>query len=177
MPRFSRSFLIALYLISGMAWVAPGHSALAEVPLPNLRAAMVFNFIKFTEWPEASREGDLTICVSSSDDMLYSALAGLEGRRVRSMTLRVVRLPGHDAATCEVIYSDSRQRWERALEARGASHALSISHYPGFSDDGGMIEIVTESGTPQFDVNLAEARRAGLRLYPQLLKLARIVRE
>lgn len=176
MPYRFRILFLLLGLLFGMAWIGPSHPALAEVSLPALRAAIVFNFIKFTEWPQGVRQGGLTICVASGDEDLYQALAALEGRRIRSMTLRVQRLPAADAANCQVLYSDSRQRWERALD-QGAGQALTISHYPGFSDDGGMIEIVTEAGTTQFDVNLAEARRAGLRLYPQLLKLARTVKE
>jgi hypothetical protein len=54
---------------------------------------------------------------------------------------------------------------------------LTISGYAGFVADGGMIEIVLQQGGTRFDINLGEAKRAGLRLYPQLLKLARRIVE
>jgi hypothetical protein len=54
---------------------------------------------------------------------------------------------------------------------------LTIRAYPGFAQDGGMIEIVLQEGGTRFDINLAEGRRAGFHFFPQLLRLARHVYE
>ncbi len=71
-----------------------------------------------------------------------------------------------------MIYVDSHQRWN-GIEKPALTHALTIGGYTGFVNDGGMIEIVLQSGGSRFDINLGEAKRAGLRFYPQMLKLAR----
>lgn len=164
-----------LALISWLAW--PGAGALAQegASEQSVRAAMVFNFLKFAEWP--ATEGRLKLCVSSGDRPQVEVLESLAGKQVRGQSLVVVRFHPREAG-CHVLYVDSRQRWEDASGGRlPVAQTLTIGAYAGFALDGGMIEIVRQEDGTRFDVNLAEVRRAGLRLYPQLLRLARQVFE
>jgi hypothetical protein len=163
----------------------PAAALLAAGPLPAaesaseqaVRAALVYNFLKFTEWPPASAGERLRLCIASTDPEQLAAMEALGDRRVRDQQVTTVRLPGSGPVDCDAIYVDSRQRWQAVAERHAGRRPLAIGGYPGFSAEGGMIEIVLEDGIARFDVNLAEARRAGLRLYPQLLRLARRVAE
>lgn len=148
---------------------------LAETADPQaVRAAMVFNFLKFTEWPAGAGErgAGIRLCVASGDPREVAALESLEGKQLRGRPLTVVRLAGR-VAECQVLYVDSRQRWVEALDSGAVGHTLTVSAYAGFVRDGGMIEMMLQDGATRFDINLGEARRAELRFYPQLLKLAR----
>lgn len=141
-----------------------------------VRAALLFNFLKFTEWPvELATDTHLNICVASNDADLIAALEGLNARKLRDKTLLVSRY--RQQSHCEVIYVDSRQRWQLIIEKAGTPQALTVSDYRGFAAEGGMIEIAMQDGKTRFDINQKEAKRAGLRFYPQLLKLARSVLE
>lgn len=161
-------------LLALPALLAPAASAWATeaASVQGVRAALVFNFIKFTEWPAAS-VGDrpFRVCIASDDSAQVAALESLSGRQVRGMPLESVRFRGQ--ADCGVIYVDSSQRWNELTDKRTVGHALTIGGYTGFVADGGMIEISVQEGGARFDVNLLEAKRAGLRFYPQLLRLAR----
>lgn len=152
--------------------------ALAEEAVSEqaVRAALVFNFIKFTEWPaNPAGDGLLRVCIATSDPAQIAAIEALGERRVRGMPLTAVRF--RRQADCGVIYVDSSQRWSDVGDRRGLGTALTIGGYAGFVADGGMIEISLQEGRARFDINSAEARRAGLRFYPQLLRLARRVVE
>jgi hypothetical protein len=144
----------------------------------SMRAAMVFNFLKFTEFPpDAAGDAQrLRLCISVGDSAQAEALAALSGRKVWNRELLVVRLGERDEY-CQIVYVDTRQRWNAALENRRFSGALTISAYRGFVVDGGIIEIDLQSDGNRFDVNLAQARLARLRLSPQLLRLARRIHE
>lgn len=171
----TRVWLYLLALLSGLTW--PGTDALAQggASEQSVRAAMVFNFLKFTEWP--ATESRLKLCVSSGDRPQVEVLESLAGRQVRGQSLVVVRFHPREAG-CQVLYVDSRQRWEEASGGRPlVAQTLTIGAYAGFALDGGMIEIARQEDGTRFDINLAEVRRAGLRLYPQLLRLARQVFE
>ena len=165
-----------------LVWaVWPGAAALAadDVAMEqSVRAAMVFNFLKFTEWPAAvgERGGNLRLCVLSSDPQQVQAMEKMTGQQVRGMSLVVTKVDAR-ASGCHVLYVDSRQRWIEALENGTIERALTISAYSGFVHDGGMLEFAFQEGGLRFDVNIAEVRRVGLRLYPQLLQLARKVYE
>ncbi len=140
-----------------------------------VRAAMVFNFLKFTDWPAEEQPARLQICVVTADPQLMAAMQTLSERQVRGKTVVAVRYA--QQPDCSVLYVDARQRW-RAMAEQRPPRALTIGGYPGFVADGGMIEVaLQEEGGVRFDLNLAEARKAGLRFYPQLLRLARRVTE
>ena len=155
-----------------------GISAAQDGPTAqSLRAAMVFNFLKFTEFPPASQtDPRLRLCFSVGDPAQADALTALAGRRVWNREVVVTRL-GEGGDACQVIYVDSRQRWDAAAGSRAAGGALTISDYRGFMDEGGMIEIDMDADGNRFGINLAQARLAHLRLSPQLLRLARRIHE
>lgn len=141
-----------------------------------VRAALLFNFIKFTEWPAAAvGDPQLRVCIATSDPAQIAAIEALDERRVRGKPLAAVRFSRQD--DCGVIYVDSRQRWIEIAARHTTGSALTIGGYSGFVADGGMIEISLQDGRARFDINLPEAKHAGLRLYPQLLRLARRVVE
>lgn len=144
----------------------------------SLRAAMVFNFLKFTEFPPESIANvqRMRLCIAVGDVRQAEALLALSGRRAWSRELVVVRLSGR-GDDCHVLYVDSRQRWGAIEEQRIFPHALTIGDYPGFARGGGMIEIALQEDGARFDINLMEGRRAGFRFSPQLLRLARHVHE
>lgn len=138
-----------------------------------VRTALLFNFLKFTEWPVAASP-QLQVCIATGDPELMTAMEALNQRTVRGKPLTMTRY--RQQAGCDVLYVDSRQRWVGMAESP-APHALTIGGYAGFVADGGMIEIALQEGGVRFDIGLREARRAGLRFYPQLLQLARRIVE
>lgn len=144
----------------------------------TIRAAMIFNFLKFTEFPPESLPDaqHLRLCFSVGDPVQAEALNALNSRRVWNRDLVVAPL-GQRSEACQVLYVDSRQRWNAAAEARGIGAVLTISGYRGFVEDGGMIEIDLQNDGNRFDINLAQARLAHLRMAPQLLRLARRIHE
>lgn len=172
-----RSLARALLLLAALACHGTPAGAQSMPTEQSMHAAMVFNFLKFTEFPETLvNTQQLRLCVAVGDPRQAEALAALSGRRVKGRELVVVRLAGGNDE-CQVLYVDSRQRWNAAEEQRVFARTLTISAYPGFSQDGGIIEIALQEDGARFDINLARGRRAGLRFLPQLLRLARHVHE
>ncbi|PWB48034.1 MAG: hypothetical protein C3F18_11770 [Nitrosomonadales bacterium] len=173
-----RRLALTLFLLA--AQVFHGQTATAQ-NMPSeqsVRAAMVFNFLKFTEFPPESiaNTEQIRLCMAVGDSRQEEALAALSGRKVWGRELAVVHLAGR-GDDCHVLYVDLRQRWNAAEERRTFLRTLTISAYPGFARDGGMIEIALREDGARFDINLAEGRRAGFRFSPQLLRLARHVYE
>ncbi len=167
--------MLAGFLL-GYAVVVAAELAPVTAPEPAVRAALLFNFLKFTEWPaEATDATHLHVCIASSDPELIVAMETINARQVQGKA--VLTTVFRQQADCDVIYVDSRQRWNSIRDKPGQAHALTIGGYTGFATDGGMIEIVLQQGGSRFDINLGEAKRAGLRFYPQLLKLARRIVE
>jgi hypothetical protein len=168
----------ALFLLAALACHNQPATAQDMPTEQSVRAAMVFNFLKFTEFPPEgiANAQQVRLCIAVGDPQQAEALIALSGRKVWSRELIVVRFAGRND-DCQVLYADSRQRWNSAKEERVFLRTLTISAYPGFARDGGMIEIALMEDSTRFDINLAEGRRAGFHFSPQLLRLARHIYE
>jgi hypothetical protein len=168
----------ALFLLAALVCHSQTATAQDMATEQSVRAAMVFNFLKFTEFPPegGAKPPGIRLCVAVRDKRQAEALVALAGRKVGSRELIVVDFTAQ-SSECQVFYVDSRQRWNATAEQHALRQALTISAYPGFARDGGMIEIVVQNDAIRFDINLAEGRRAGFHFSPQMLRLARQIHE
>lgn len=169
---------VLLFLFALLAPAALGTAPVFAAEMASeqaIRAALLFNFIKFTEWPAAAGNSQLRVCLATNDRAQIAAIEALDEHRVRDLPVAVVRF--RQEVDCGVIYVNSSQRWNEISRKYVGGHALTVGSYAGFVADGGMIEISLQEGVARFDINLLQAKRAGLRMYPQLLRLARRVVE
>lgn len=177
--RFLRQLLPRLCLASAAAlalgqWAHGQTSGLTEY---QVKAAFVFNFAKFTDWPtEAlSREPVVTVCIAGRDPF-GSALAAFDGRTINGREFRIRRGVGpEELRGCQMLYlAQSEERRISTLIHAAANNAiLTVSDIEGFVDAGGMIGLVVADDRVQFDVNLTPAHQVNLKLSSQMLRLAR----
>jgi len=144
----------------------------------SVRAAMVFNFLKFAKFsPERlAKASGIRLCVAVRDERQANALAALSGRKVGGRDLTVIEF-SWQSDQCHVLYVDTHQLWNKVADHLALQHALTISAYPGFVRAGGMIEIAMLNDSIRFDINLPASRRAGIHFSPQMLRLARQIHE
>ena len=173
-PLLARALLLGL-----LGLVLPGaklaHAA-DSAEEARLKAAFVFNFIKFAEWPEggAMRAGDsIELCVVG-ERPLDGQLDALAGRSVRGQTVRLRKWASGTAGRCDIAFVAAGEggRPARLQQGNGREPVLTVADRPGFLEEGGVIELKLSGGRVRFDINLAAAREAGLRLSSQLLQLA-----
>lgn len=63
------------------------------------------------------------------------------------------------------------------LNSVSGRKVLTVGEFEGFAKRGGMINFIIVDNRIAFEINIDAARRAGLSISSQLLKLAEIVRE
>lgn len=180
--RTSRKTLLFLLSVAcGLGAAAGPARAQGVAPEYEVKAAFLFNFTKFVEWPH-SAFGDehtpLKICVlgESPFGKTLRALAGDEvvGRRLllaHPETLNALE-------TCHVLFVSRSERDRLGSVLAGVRNApvLTVGDTPGFVDQGGMINFVLEGSKVRFDINQEAAERAGLRISSRLLALAKHVK-
>lgn len=147
----------------------------------EIRAAFVFNFVKFTEWPMqayANAGSPLTTCFLGAADVraafrsisIGKALNGrfLEDRAVKSAA---------DMRNCQVLYVDSPRSPVVIDVLRNARQhdALAIGTSEDFLACGGMLRLQIENNRMRFDVNVGAIGRTKIKLSSKLLALARNV--
>lgn len=148
-----------------------------HLPEEQLKAAFVFNFAKYIEWPaEEGTLAQIVACVIGDASAIGDALGAFHGRAVAGRTFQVRRhVQPEEVDRCHIaVLSDSSdRRVVAALKQMPAQAVLTVSDADGFVDGGGMIGIVRNGDRLQFDINQAALQRANLKASSQLLKLAR----
>jgi hypothetical protein len=147
----------------------------------RLKAAFVYRFPQFVEWPAPALHGHeaITICVLRPNPfgtLLRELIAG-ETLNGRPLAIRETERPS-DIDGCQVVFvPGSGNATARAvLEAVGNHPILTVGESPRFLDQGGVISLQVIDRRVRFEVSPAAAERIGLRLSSQLLRLAVRVR-
>lgn len=154
-------------------------SAPQALPEPVVKAAYVFNFARFVEWPASALDRELVVCYAGEASPLFRELGSIEGKTAhgRPLALRRVAARG-DLAGCAILVIGGAEPGapRRALAEHAlAQGTLTIGEADGFAQGGGMIGLVTVDGRVAFELNLDAARAAGLRIPAQLARLGRVV--
>lgn len=141
----------------------------------QVKAAYLFKFGAFVEWPPTAPSDSFAICVMGRDPFGHTLDDTIRGEQINGKKLVAKRivLP-EQAAQCQILYiSDSEEaRLRPILSAVGKMPVLTVSDITNFAERGGTIQFVLENGRVRFNVNLASAEKAGLTLSSQLLKVA-----
>ncbi len=142
-------------------------------PEYRLKAAFVYNFALFTEWPaEAGRS--LNLCIYG-DDPFGEAIDALQDKPVGARVLAVHRTAhGGSLAGCQIVFiaSSAISALPDVLERLHGGAALTVADSPGAARQGVAINMAVAQNKVSFEANLSAARGAGLNLSSKLLRLA-----
>jgi hypothetical protein len=140
-----------------------------------LKARLVLNLMRFTQWPA---DGEPLLCVAARADSVRSAFTELQGQAVAGRPLRVQVNPTGLPAGCRALYLDAEAESSAAalLVAAAALPVLTVGDGDAFVARG-MVGLINVNDAIRFEVNLARMRAAQVVLSSQVLRLARAVRE
>jgi len=168
----SRSLMRTLVLSLALSFA--GSALGAAVDEAQVKAAFVFNVMRYVDWPEGALApgAPLVVCRVGSG-ALSQALSVLEGRQVAGRQIRVRPVEG-DLSGCQVLVLPEGEGAALLSRAQGRP-ILTLGEGWDFLEDSGIVAMVVLDGKLVFGANLDGARRVNLRLSAQLLKLARRV--
>jgi hypothetical protein len=158
------------------------HAQQSKLPEYEVKAAYLYNFGKFVEWPATANTGkdnSFTICVLGQDPFGPALDAALAGQSIDGKNVVARRLSRpQEALNCRIVFisSSEESRLKDVLEALDKAAVLTVSDIPQFSTRGGAIQFVLDGKKIRFEVNLSNAADAGLTLSSELLKVATTVR-
>jgi uncharacterized protein DUF4154 len=153
-------------------WFAPPLRA-EELPEYRLKAAFLYNFAQFTEWP-ADVGATLMLCVLGQDPF-GKDLDALQGKSVGGRTLDVQRRAVNESLKgCQVVFfsSSAIASIPRLLEQLRSSPVLTVADSPGAARLGVALNMAVDGDRITFEANLAAARAAHIDLSSKLLRLA-----
>jgi len=158
----------------GLALIAFAPAALSdELPEYRLKAAFLYNFALFTEWP-ADVGSTLNLCVYGRDPFGVE-IDALQGKPVGNRRLVVSRVTSVEALTrCQVVFiaGPSGDSISRVLSTLRGATVLTIADAAGAAEQGVALNMNVVNNKITFEANLTAARAANLKLSSKLLSLA-----
>lgn len=173
--------LAALLLLAG------GRSAGAQRPLVTseyaVKAAFLYNFAKFVEWPATAFRGPrdpMTLCILGEDPFGGELDQTVDGKTALGRPI-VVRRFARPAGLeeCRILFVSASEgpRFEQVLAAVGGRAVLTVGEEEVFGRAGGIISFVVRQDRVRFQIDRAAAARAGLNISSRLLEVAEAVTE
>ncbi|HTA45144.1 MAG TPA: YfiR family protein [Bryobacteraceae bacterium] len=176
---FLTAALTVLTLLAG-----PGGDAAAQHPDEyQVKAAFLFNFAKFVDWPAgafAGADGPFTICVLGNDSFRETLGNTVAGKTVGGHPVAIIPFSeGNQIGACRMLF----------VESPGDKHTLSVLNGAGLRSPGMrhgiltvgdgegaagevIIRFLMENGKVRFEIDAAAAERAGIHISAKLLSLA-----
>jgi len=155
----------------------------AAVSETELKAAFLYNFAKFVEWPAeafSSETAPIEIAVFGEDEFTVKLRSLLSDKKAHGRSFQVKRISTpQEAKNCQIVFisSSESRRVPQVLDAVRKSPVLTIGETEQFLDVGGMMNFVFEDTQLRFEVYPEAAERVNLVISSKLLRLAKRVKK
>jgi len=147
----------------------------------KVKAAFLYNFARFTEWPAEkfeSEDSPLVIGIVGEDPFGEHFDKLVKDKKIGNRPVRLRRLKEiAEAVDCHVLFVGGlgREEVEKLFEKLGDRPVLTVGERPKFAHSHGVINFVIEDEKVRFEINPGRAKQRGLKISSRVLQLAKIV--
>ena len=159
----------------------PASPARAEAPEYQVKAAILYKFAVFVEWPAKAFSTDTSpfvACVLGRDPFGRWLQQEMGETRVGNHPVEIRHFEqGEDAGGCHLVFigASEKSRLEQILAPLRSTSALLVSDMGDasqFCRRGGMIGLVMKGAKVRFQVNSKGIEKAGLKIDSRLKRVA-----
>jgi hypothetical protein len=169
---------LMLVFLSVLSRPGLGQEALPEA---DLKAAVLYNFTKYVEWPAeafGSADAPLVVGVYGDESFTKTLRTLLADKTAHKRPFTVRRLTSNtDAKSCHILFfqaNESRRLGGQLYDTIKRSPILTVGESEEFMEQGGMVHLYTEDKQMRFEVHPPTAENAKLTVSSRLLRLAKI---
>lgn len=177
--QFAAAVVVLLLLVS------PAFGAnILEV---QVKAAFLYNFTNFVEWPEqAWQKSDDPIIISVVGNEAFAAVLEktVAGRKAQGRSFQVRRYPAWPGWIAPIrvshllyIENSSAGDPQKIAMDLGGTPVLIVGNGPEFARRGGMIQFLRQGDRIVFEINRRAAEASGLRISSRLYQVAKIIED
>jgi YfiR/HmsC-like len=147
----------------------------------RVKAAYLYNFAKFVEWPAASFSApdNPTIICSIGDERLAEVLQQtVRGKQPKGRPVEARQVSSEEQfKSCHILLITFRDRAHisQILRSVQSVSVLTVGQSDEFTRLGGMINLVRNDSSLELEINPKAAEAAGLKISSRLLAVSRVV--
>lgn len=155
-------------------------NAWAQYSEYEVKAAYIFNFAKFIEWPANYIENDtLYLCVYKNDPFGIILEKTMIGRKANGKDWKIRRISSlAEIGNCHMLIMSGIKQHEalQVINSIGNKPIVTIGDEMSFlCRIGGTINFLPQFSERQFEINKDVANDIGIKISPKLLLLAKII--
>jgi hypothetical protein len=179
-----KSLVYSMLVLVCLTLLTP-QSARAELSKLNeyeVKAAYLYNFTKFVEWPAAASTRDnspLVICIVGKSP-LNEVIESLAGKTIKNRRLVIRQFSRiEDLSECNILFINAAVKTSigQILSSVTSRPILTVSDSKGFAAAGGNIEFINVEDKIRFKINNRAAQQVNIKISSHLLRLATTVIE
>jgi YfiR/HmsC-like len=147
----------------------------------QIKAAFVYNFTKFIEWPSTSfADANAAIVIGVLGDSPMAAVLDVvvRDRKVNGRPIIVRTIQGAaDAASTHVLFVSEAgsARWAQLQAVIETQPVVTVGESPSSAQTGCTINFIVQGDKLHFVINMVAAEQSGVKISAQLQKLAAAV--
>ncbi|HTH56337.1 MAG TPA: YfiR family protein [Cyclobacteriaceae bacterium] len=149
--------------------------AQTEKPIHEIHAAMIYNFMKYVQWPDDGNPGEFVVGVYGEDNVFNTLKSYYDGKPkgAKKYSIRKLNDPS-EAPTCAVVYigKNKSKDFENVKNAVTGKPVLTITDSFNLGKKGSCINLKVIDDKLKFEINQASMNSASLKVASQLASMA-----
>jgi hypothetical protein len=177
------SYLRHILALSGIIYLVGTSNAYAQQGNEyQVKAAFLYNLARMVEWPDdksTSTDIPFTFCFYGKD-FFGQALDSIKNKTIKNRSIFLKRnVSIRELGQCELLFISRTEssHLSNILPYIENLPVLTVGDTDRFAEQGGIVNLATQAGRIQIEVNLRSAKNAGLKISSRLLTLANIVED
>jgi hypothetical protein len=144
----------------------------------QLKAAFLFNFAKFVEWPPevfSEPAAPIVIGIIGENPFGKDLEDIVRDKKINARALIIKPIVSlDDGKKCHLLFisTSEKNRLPEIFQVLGKASVLTVGETDQFTQNGGVINFVREGNKIRFEISDDAAKRAGLKISSKLLNLA-----
>jgi len=158
--------------------IAINSSLAQERPTHEIHAAMLYNFIKYVQWPNEGDPGEFIVGVIGDDDTFNTLKQWYDGKPKGPKKYVIKKLASAaEAGDCQVVYvgKSKNKEFENIKNSIGGKSVLTITDGVGMGQKGSCINFKVIDGKLKFELNQGVVSSANLKVSGQLTSMAILI--
>jgi hypothetical protein len=146
-----------------------------ERPTYEIHAAMVYNFIKYVQWPDESESGDFIVGVLGDDNVFNTLQKWYDGKPKGSKKYVIKKLgSAGESSDCQVVYvgKSKSKEFENIKANTTGKSVLTVTDGNGLGQKGSCINFKVVDGKLKFELNQSTVSSSNLKVSSQLSSMA-----
>jgi YfiR/HmsC-like len=168
---------LKLFVVAALVFASSSTFA-QERPLHEVYSMMVFNFIKYVQWPDHDKSGEFVIGVVGNNDVYNTLTAWYGGKAKGNKTYVIKKFANASEITdCHLVYIDKSKSSEfeainNKVKGKGT---LVVTDKNGLGQRGSCINFKTIDDKLRFEINQQAVDASNLKVSGALTSMAILI--